>query len=78
MGAIVIRTRYDEGMESAEVVTSAEVLRKRSGLARGLPIGDDLLLLFCLLFFVFLFISYLYQIFKVVYFRKTHFNLSLL
>jgi hypothetical protein len=56
MGAIVIRTRYDQGTESAEVATSAtrlawflvgkcvwgritaEVLKERSGLTRGLPI----------------------------------------
>jgi hypothetical protein len=34
---------YDEGTESADIATneniSAEVLRKRSGLTRGLPIG---------------------------------------
>ena len=30
MGAIVIRTRYDESTESAEVVTSATLVRKKT------------------------------------------------
>jgi hypothetical protein len=33
MGAIVIRTRYDEGTESAEVATSAPILCRNTHLA---------------------------------------------
>ena len=53
MGAIVIRTRYNEGTESAEVATSEEsptrrnfgwfrpFIIERSGLTRGLPIEES-------------------------------------
>ena len=42
MGAIVIRTRYDEGMESAEVATSAIICRDHHPLMFHVNNGTDI------------------------------------
>jgi hypothetical protein len=47
MGAIVIWTRYDEGTESAEVVTSAIICRDHHPLMFHVNNGTDIFDLYC-------------------------------